>query len=125
MNNTFGTGSFFTFHFTFRSFADWVTDSWASWIVGLAVDTANDGPNLSLNTNSMAETIQTALRAVPTLNDNNQAIFERRWLFGQELLTTSNYLNAIQYGLQGGTLPEPEAFAPGSVEANELAQLQA
>ena len=102
-----------------------VSNSWASWIVGLAVDTANDGPNLSLNTNSMAETIQTALRAVPSLNDNNNAIFERRWLFGTELVTTSNYLNDIQYGLQGGLLPEPEAFAPGSVEANELAELQA
>jgi hypothetical protein len=101
-----------------------VSNAYASFIVGLSQDTTNDGPNTIGNTNSMAETIQTALRAVPSLNDNNDAIFERRWLFGYEFLTTSAYLTAIQYGLQGGTLPEPESFAPGSVEQNELNTLE-
>jgi hypothetical protein len=100
-----------------------VSNSWASFIVGLSVDTANDGDNLAGNTNMMAETIETALRNVPSLNDNNDAVFERRFLFGTDLLTTSDYLDAIQYGLQGGDLPTPQTFAPGSVEQNELNSL--
>ena len=101
-----------------------VSNSWASFIVGLSVDTANDGNNLMGNTNMMAETIQQALRAVPSLNDNNDALFERRWLFGTELVTTGNYLTDVTHGLQGGTLTNAETFAPGSVEQDELIQLQ-
>ena len=102
-----------------------VSNSWGSFIVGLAVDTANDGDNLSGNTNDMAETIQDALRAVPALNDNNDAEFDRRWLFGTELLTTGAYLTAITEGSQGSPLADAETFAPGSVEQDELINLQA
>jgi hypothetical protein len=101
-----------------------VSNSWASFIVGLSVDTANDGDNLMGNTNMMAETIQDALRAVDSLNDNNDAIFERRWLFGTNLVTTGNFLTDITEGLQGGTLADAETFAPGSVEQDELINLQ-
>ena len=104
-----------------------VSNSWASFIVGIAQDTLNDGNDTvgNIKENTMSDTIQSILRGIPSLNDNaGQAIFERRWLFGYELQTTSNYLSSIQYGLQGGTLPEPETFAPGSVEDKELSILQ-
>ena len=101
-----------------------VSNSWGQFIVGLAVDTANDGDNLMGSTNNMAETIQDALRNVPQLNDNNDAIFERRFLFGSELLDTSAYLYAITQGSQDNDLAEAETFAPGSVEQDELIQLQ-
>ena len=104
-----------------------VSNSWASFIVGIAQDTINDGGDTvgNIRVNPMSDTIQSILRGVPSLNDNSgQALFERRWLFGTELVTTGNFLSDIQYGLQGGTLPEPESFAPGSVEDQELKLIQ-
>lgn len=103
-----------------------VSNSWANFIVCIAQDTANDGNDTigNITSNMLSETIQQALRAVASLNDNNDAIFERRFVFGTEFLTTGDFLSAIQYGLQGGTLPDPETFAPGSVEQNELVTLQ-
>jgi len=103
-----------------------VSNSWASFIVGIAQDTANDGNDTvgNIKDNPMSDTIRTILRSIPSLNDNNDAEFDRRWLFGTNLVTTGNFLSDIQHGLQGGTLPEPETFAPGSVEDQELKLIQ-
>jgi hypothetical protein len=103
-----------------------VSNSWGQFIVGIAQDTLNDGNDTvgNIKDNTMSDTIQSILRSVPELNDNNDAIFERRWLFGTEFLTTGDYLTAITESQVGYTLDTPETFAPGSVEENELELIQ-
>jgi hypothetical protein len=99
-----------------------VSNAWGSFIVGIAQDTANDGNDTvgNITNNAQAETIQAALRNIPELNNNNDALFDRRWLHGSDLVTTANYLDYIDESNVGDPLPEPLTFAPGSVEQDEL-----
>jgi hypothetical protein len=102
-----------------------VSNNWGRFIVGLSVDTANpanpDDLTALNQSNSMAQDIQTALRAVPQLNDNsNNAVCTRLFLYGDRddgpLLTFSEFTSAIV----SSTSTSYVGFAEGSVEQNEL-----
>ena len=103
-----------------------VSNSWGRFIVALAVDTANPANPSDLSalnqSNSMAQDIQTALRAVPELNDNNNAVCTRLYVWGDRsdgpFLTASGFLSAIV----ANTGTTYAGFAEGSVEQNELVQ---
>jgi hypothetical protein len=102
-----------------------ISNSWSHWIVGLAYDTATPASELSDMDNQMANTIQAALRAIPALNDNEYATVERVFMFGEEWLNASDYVDAIAHSqANNNLLPTPVDFAPGSVEENELIQIR-
>jgi hypothetical protein len=103
-----------------------VSNSWGRFIVALAVDTANPANPADLSalnqSNNMAQDIQTALRAVPALNDNNNAVCTRLYLWGDRsdgaFKTASDFATAIV----ASTGTTYTGFASGSVEQNELVQ---
>jgi hypothetical protein len=98
-----------------------ISNSWSLWIVGLAYDTATPASELSSIDNQMANTIQDALRAIPALNDNEDATVERVFMFGNDWLNASDYVHAISHSqARDELLDTPIDFAPGSVEENEL-----
>ena len=98
-----------------------ISNSWSQWIVGLAYDTATPANELSAIDNQMANTIQDALRAIPALNDNQDATVTRVFMFGTDWLDAADYVDAISHSqYYNDTLPTPVDFAPGSVEENEL-----
>lgn len=104
-----------------------VSNNWGRWIVALAVDTLNDGNDTigNIQDNNLAETIQDALQAIPALNDNQTVQFLRVHVYGNEFVNTSDFLNYIVTNNHGANpLANPETFAPGSVEQNELVILQ-
>ena len=98
-----------------------ISNSWSQWIVGLAYDTATPASELSAMDNQMANTIQDALRAIPALNDNENATVTRVFMFGTDWLDAADYVDAISHSQgRNDLLPTPVDFAPGSVEENEL-----
>ena len=97
-----------------------VSNQWGRFIVGLSVDTANTNAPVFEGDNSMAVTLQNLLRAVSSLNDNsNLATVERLWLYGDELVNFG-YLDSA---IVANTSTTYTGFAEGSVEQNELIQL--
>jgi hypothetical protein len=102
-----------------------VSNGYGRFIVGLAVDTANPANPDDLaaleQSNQMAQDIQTALRAVPALNDHNDAVVNRIYLYGDYnadggFKYTSDFISAIV----SSTSTSYVGFAQGSVEQNEL-----
>jgi len=102
----------------------YVSDNWSRFVVGLAVDTANTDAPVFTGDNGMAVTLQTLLQNVPSLNDNsNMATVTRYYLFGGNqdgfMKTESDFVSAIT----ANTSTTYTGFATGSVEQNELIEM--
>jgi len=113
-----------------------VSNNYGRWIVALAQDTANDGNDTVGNivNNVLAETILATLQKIPELMSSGSlpgglapedVQFQRVHLYGNEFVTTSDFLEYVITNNHGANLlANPETYAPGSVEQNELVILQ-
>jgi len=95
----------------------WISNGYGAFMVALSYDTANDGNNLTGNTNSMAETIQSILR---TVLDDGDVQFVRKWAVGSNWYDQGDYVDYVTNNGQFDHTTVNNVYGHGSVEQDEL-----